>query len=116
MSSNFNFKDDKILKPITILTLLYSALMFIKYIGNIVGLLFSSHSPLMPEYLHNYVAFPSYVLVPFFAILIFLCIRTLSTKLYNAKLVYVLFGLALLFYMFQWQIYQWILSFNPYNS
>jgi hypothetical protein len=115
MSKPFDFKNIKILKPITIITLLYSALMFLKYLGGLTGLLFKSKSPLLPKYLSYYIAFPSYFILPFFLILIFLCIHSIKTKKYNFKIVYLLFGLALFVYFFEVYIYQLIMSFNPYG-
>lgn len=91
MSEPFDFKNIKILKPITIITLLYSALMFIKYLVDFTGLLYKPKSPLIPEYLADYIAFPSYFLLPFFLIPIFLCIQSIRAKKYNFKIVYLLF-------------------------
>tara|TARA_R110002049_G_scaffold111443_1_gene260676 strand:- start:15326 stop:15673 length:348 start_codon:yes stop_codon:yes gene_type:complete len=115
MSEPFDFKNIKILKPITIITLLYSALMFIKYAEIFTLFFHEPKSPLLPKLLNDYAAFPSYIIVPFFSIIIILCIHCLKAKYYNFKIVYTLFGLVLLFYIFQFQIHQWIMSFNPYG-
>jgi len=65
MSQAFEFKNDKILKPITIITLIYSVLMIIKYAGNLSGFVFKTDSPLIPKHLAYYVAFPAYFILPF---------------------------------------------------
>ncbi len=116
MSQPFNFEDNKVLKPITIVTLLYSALMILRYIGSLSGIFFESESPLIPKYLIYYAAFPAYFIVSFFAIIIFICIRILKAKSYNFKVVYFLFGLAVLFFIFQWRIYEFLMHINPYGS
>lgn len=115
MSKFFDFKNDKIIKPITIITLLYSVLMFLKYIGNLTGLLFKSHSPLMPNYLTKYLAFPAFFFVPFFSIIIFMCYRTLKAKTYNYKVAYTLFSLVLIFFFLHSKIYDLLQQINPYG-
>lgn len=113
---SLDFKNNKILKPITIATLLYSALMFIKYVGKFSVFFREHQNPLIPKYLNDYVAFASYFIVPFFGIIICLCIHTLKTKNYNFRNVYFLFGIAFLFFLFQSRIHEFIMSFNPYTS
>lgn len=115
MIKTLDFKDAKILKPITILTLLYSVLMFMRYAQEFLGLIFKPKSPLIPEYLYDFIAFPSYFIVTFFAFIIFVCVRFLKLSKYNYKYVYLLFGLVFLFFIFQVHIYQFIMRFNPYG-
>lgn len=116
MSTSFNFRDIKILKPITIVALLYSVLMFFKYIISLSGLFFEPENPLIPKYLPYYAAFPSYFIVPFFGFIIFLCIRILKAKHYDFRIVYALFILVVLFFIFQWSVHEFLMSFNPYAS
>ena len=111
-----NFKNTKILKPITIVTLLYSAYILLKYFGDFFGIFTQPESPLIPKYLSYYVAFPSYIIIPFFLIIVILCLQQLKLKFPDYKIVYVLFGFVVLFFIFHWKIYDFIMSFNPYGS
>jgi hypothetical protein len=99
MRQKLNFKDPKVLKLLTTLVALYSALMCLKYLGHLTGHLFTSSNPLIPEYLSQYVAFPAFFIVPFFLALVLLSIRFLKTQHYNFKVVYSLFGIAVLFFI-----------------
>jgi len=116
MSSNFNFKDNKVLKSITILTLLYSVLMVLKYLENLLGFVFKPKNPLIPEYLSYYIAFPTYFILPFFIVIILLCIRFFKNDHYHFKAVYALFVVAFVFFIFQWRIYKFLMDINPYAS
>ena len=116
MCTSFNFRDNKILKPITIVTLLYSVLMFIKYLSNLYWMFFEPDNPLIPKFVYYYAAFPAYFILPFFLVIIYFCIRFLKLNNYNFKIVYALFGLVILFFLFQWKIHEFIMSFNPYGS
>ncbi|WP_033959161.1 hypothetical protein [Psychroserpens jangbogonensis] len=116
MNSSFNFKDNKILKPITIVILLYSILMFFNYIENLAGFVFKPKNPLIPEYLTYYIAFPAYFILPFFLVVILICIRFLKTKQYQFHVVFFLFGMVFLFFIFQWKIYEYLMHINPYGS
>jgi len=115
MCKLLHLKDYKILKPITILTVLYSAFMFFKYAASLILVYATPQSPLLPKQLNAYASFPLYFLVAFFGVLSFFSMRSLWTKQYNVKRVYALFGIVFLFCIFQWHIYQCIMRFNPYG-
>ncbi|MFK7834319.1 MAG: hypothetical protein AB8B52_13680 [Winogradskyella sp.] len=110
----FSFKDDKLLKSITMLTALYAVMMFLKYFGNLSGLFWQSKNPLLPKYLPYYVAFPLYVLLPALSMIIFLCYRMLQQKRYNFKVVYGLFAIVFFFFLWEWRVLEFLMNNNPY--
>ncbi len=115
-SEFFNLRETKVLKPITILILLYSALMFFEYTQRFLGIFTIPDNPLIPDYLPYYMAFPSYFVLPFFIIIIFTCVRMMIKRNYNYKTVYILLGLVVLFFLFRWRIQEFLLSQSPYAA
>jgi hypothetical protein len=111
-----NFKENKVLKPVTIVTLLYSAFIFIKYFGILSGIFFESSNPLIPKYLPYFAAFPSFIIVPFFTIIIIACLKTFKLNRHDYRVVYALFILALSFFIFQSLIFEFLMYINPYSS
>jgi hypothetical protein len=110
-----NLKDNKVLKPITIVTLLYSAFIFIKYFRTLSGIFYEPENPLIPRYLTYYAAFPLFFFVPLFALIIIACGQILRINKYDYRVVYSLLGLVLLFFIFQRIIFEFFISINPYG-
>ena len=57
--SKINYKDTKFLKSITIVILVYSALIFLQYIIELSGIFIEPSNPLIPKFLPYYIAYPS---------------------------------------------------------
>ena len=95
---------------------MYSVIMFVKNLQPLFGLISKPENPLIPKHITYYVAFPSYFIIPYFAIIMVLSGRIIITKQYNFKVVYALFSLALLVYFYQSYIYEFIMDINPYTS
>jgi hypothetical protein len=73
-------------------------------------------NPLIPKYLLNYVAFPTFIIKPIFGIIIFICFRILKRGSYGNKVVYFIFAFADLNVLLQWQVFEFLMSFNPFSS
>jgi hypothetical protein len=116
MIKGFNFKDNQILKLITVVTLLYSVLMVTIYLGQLSDIVFKVKNPLIPEYLIYYIAFPALIILPFFLVIIFICIRSLKKGDFYFKSVYTLLGIVFLFFIFQSKVYKFLMDINPYAS
>ncbi|REE24378.1 hypothetical protein DFQ09_104149 [Winogradskyella pacifica] len=89
--------------------------MFFKHAVSLMLVYITPQSPLLPKQLKAYAAFPLFFILVFFGILSAFGIQSLWFKRYNVKYVYATFGLLFLFYIFQWQIYQCMMRFNPYS-
>ena len=116
MSTGLIYKDNKILRIITILILSYAIIVILQQIYKLLSIYFTQLSPLIPKDLFYYASFPAYFVLPIFSTIVFLCIRFLKAKKYNFIIVYFLFGLSFLFFIFQWKIYGFVMNYNPYAS
>lgn len=109
--------SQKNLRVIGLLVLIYSVLIIV---GNIVTLVLSfldlNKNPLMPDYLVNYIAFPSYFIIPFFGIIIYLTSKQLNKKHLNKPKIVGCFILCILYYFLWGDLHLFIHKFNPYGK
>ena len=107
--------SQKNLKVITLLVLLYAALMLISNVTTIVlSFLELRNNPLMPDYLVSYMAFPSYFVIPFFGIIIYLMSLQLNSKHLNSSIVIGCLMVCVTYYFLWGDIHLFIHKFNPY--
>ncbi len=105
------------IKKIAIITALYSAYMIISNIANVVqGYFDFNDNPLIPKYLIKYIAFPLIFIVPVFGVIGFLSFRASRSTEPKSIVVISCLIFAMLYFLFQVQIYSYIQSINPYGS
>ena len=114
MSQPSNFKDNKILKSITIITLLYSVLMIINYLYNFLSYFLKNKSPLLPDCLTEYIAFPIYFILPFLLLIVLVNIFSLRNNDFNFYKTYIVLVLSILFFVFQSSLYLLLMNINPF--
>lgn len=115
MKAGYDYKAHKILRLIAIFVLFCAGFTILQHCYKLLNLYFTFKSPLLPKHLVKYASFPSFVIVPLFIIIFFVCIQILRTRGYNLKVVYPLFALIILYVLFQREIYDIIMRFNPYG-
>lgn len=97
--------------------MLYSALIIISNVITIILSYFDfNKNPLLPDYLIYYIAFPSYFIIPFFGIILYLLSKELNSKHLNT---YTILGclIVCILYCFLWgDLHFFIHKFNPYGK
>ncbi len=107
--------SQKNLRVVTLLVLLYAALMIISNVITIIlSFLDLRNNPLIPDYLISYMAFPSYFVIPFFGMIIYLMSLQLNSKHLNNSIVIGCFMVCAIYYFFWGDIHLFIHKFNPY--
>lgn len=116
VSCVLNYKDIKILRPITIITIFCSVMVFVQYSRRLIISFREPENPLIPKFVSNYMAFPSYFILPLFFIIILICYLIIRRNKFDYRIVYFLFGFVLVFFFFSGEINQFLLSKSPYAT
>ncbi|WP_044399386.1 hypothetical protein [Lacinutrix sp. Hel_I_90] len=109
-------KNEKVLRIITIIALVFSLFQAIRWIVSYFQIKFNLNNPLIPSTLVDYVRFPIYLLFPIFFGIAKVCYGFIIKKEYKPKIVLPIFGILVLYFFFGADVYQCIQTFNPYNS
>ena len=107
-----DLSSKKSLRVFIIISAIYSALRILSYSISLIQAYFNLDNPLIPDYLIYYIAFPLYFFIPIFSLILWYCIRSLTSKEYNKK---VIFTFVIICYLFEAHIYKFIQDFNPYG-
>lgn len=100
-----------------ILVLFYALLQLVYLISSFVSSYINlTQSPLLPDALVDYVAFPLYFLLPLFLTVLILAARSLLTKNYHKAVVFTLVVVCFLYVIFGNRLYSFIMDNNPYQG
>lgn len=111
-----DFDDKRTLKISMYVVLLHSSFQILNFTISFLSSYFKMKgSPLIPDALINYIAFPLFFLIPFFIGISYCALRGLIRNEFNKITVFVLLTFTILYFLFGSSIYSFIMTYNPYG-
>jgi len=113
----FDLNDKRTLKIIMYLIFVYSiAELLFKIIPFVSSYFNNNRSPLLPDCVVGYVAFPLYFIVPVFLGISIYALHSIRQKVFNKSITIVLLIFVIFYFIFGIKIYLFIQEYNPYCS
>jgi hypothetical protein len=112
------YKEQNVLKTISIIILIYSGLQVTVNLVSIITTVYSSvnSNPLIPKYLYKYVAFRQAIILIVFLIVFLYTYRSLKKTIYNRYLIVLTSAIVLLKILFFGALLNLLNIFNPFGS
>ena len=108
--------DKKTLRVLMFVVLFFALFQVHSLLFPFLDFYFSSRSPLMPDSLIEFIAFPLFFLLPLFIGMSFLSLRSIMRNDYNDKVLIALITITILYFIFGSSIYGLIMDYNPYGG
>ncbi len=111
------YKEQNILKTISIIVLIYSGLQVVIRLINIMTAIYKYYNgnPLIPRYLYKYVVFPHVILFVIFLIVFLFTYRSLKKTIYNRYLIVLTSAIVLLKFFFFEALLSLVNTLNPFS-
>lgn len=111
-------REQKILKTITIIVLIYSGFQALTSLVNVLTIVYNTtnSNPLVPEYLYKYAAFPHIILFTLFLIIFIHSNWSLKKTIFNSYLIVLISAIIVFKLVFYKTFFNLINHLNPFNS